>query len=384
MPKEIYLDNAATTPVDEEVFKEMEPYFCKEFGNPGSFNAVGLRAKTAVQSARERIAKILNCKTSEIVFTGSGTESDNLALKGAARALKNKGNHIITMRIEHDAVLNTCKALEKEGFEVTYLDVNDQGIVDPNAIKKAITDKTILISIMYANNEIGTIQPIKEIAAIAKTSGIKFHTDACQATGYLDINVEELGIDLMTLNGSKVYGPKGIGLLYVKTGTKVQPIIHGGGHERGLRSGTENVPGIVGFAKALEIAQTSKADETERVKKLRDKLIEGLLKIPHTQLNGHAQSRLPNNVNIAFKKIEGEAILIHLEDKGIAASSGSACSSKNLEPSHVLTSIGLPRPFAHGSIRMTLGRHTTEEDIDYVIKVFPDIVEKLRMMSPLK
>ncbi len=384
MTKEIYLDNAATTPVDKEVFVEMEPYFTTEYGNPGSFNAVGLRAKTAVSNAREKIAKLLNCKTNEIVFTGSGTESDNLALKGCARAMKAKGNHIITMKIEHDAVLSTCKALEKEGFEVTYLDVSNEGLVAIEDVKKAITDKTILISIMYANNEIGTIQPIKEIAAIAKEKGIKFHTDACQATGYLNIDVQDLGIDLMTLNASKVYGPKGVGLLYVKTGTQIQPIIHGGGHENGLRSGTENVPGIVGFAKALELAQESKESESKRVTKLRDKLIDGLLKINNTQLNGSAKLRLPNNVNIAFKKIEGEAILLHLDDKGIAAASGSACSSKNLEPSHVLTSIGLPHAIAHGSIRMTLGKHTIEEDIDYVLEVFPEIVSKLRMMSPIK
>lgn len=381
---EVYLDNAATTPVDKEVMGCMEPYFCREYGNPGSFNTIGLRARHAVDDARMRIAKVLGCKASEIIFTGSGTESDNLALKGAARALKGRGNHIITTKIEHDAVLSTCRALEKEGFDITYADVNEHGLVDPEHIKKAITTNTILISIIYASNEIGTIQPIREIASIAKEKGIRLHTDACQAAGYLNINVDDLGIDLMTINASKIYGPKGIGLLYARTGTILQPMIHGGGHEHGLRSGTENVPCIIGFAKALEKAQEIREEESKRATVLRDELIEGLSSIEGTSLNGHPKRRLPNNVNMSFKGIEGEAILLHLDDNGIYASSGSACSSRKLEPSHVLKAIGLPHNIAHGSIRLTLGKHTTEEDIRYVLEVFPGIVEKLRAMSPIK
>jgi cysteine desulfurase len=382
----IYLDNAATTYMDPRVRKEMEKYFEKEFGNPNSFHEMGLRARKAVEKSREKVAKILNARPEEIVFTGSGTESINLAIKGVARANRDKGKHIITSKIEHHAVLDTCGYLEKyEGFKVTYLDVDKYGLVNPKDLEKSIRKDTILITIMYANNEIGTIQPIGEIGKIARKRNIYFHTDACQAGGYLDINVKKLNVDLLTLNGSKIYGPKGTGILYIRSGTRIHPIIHGGGQEFGLRSGTENVPGIVGFAKALEIAQRERRKESKRLIKLRDKLIKGITtKIPKSFLNGHPTKRLPNNVNVSILDIEGEALLLYLNRNGIYASTGSACTSKSLDPSHVITAIGLPYEAAHGSIRFSLGRKTKEKDIDRVLDVLPRIVEKLRSMSPVR
>ena len=380
----IYLDYAATTYVDARVKKEMDSYFIKEFGNPGSFNTYGLNVKKAVDFARNKIAEILGARPNEMIFTGSGTESINLALKGIARALKEKGNHIITQKTEHHAVLETCNFLEEEGFEVTYLNVDKYGLINLNELKTAIKPSTILISIMYANNEIGTIQPIKEIAEIAKEHSILFHTDACQAAGFLDLNVNSLGVSLMTLNGSKIYGPKGTGILYVKSGTLIKPIVHGGGQEFGLRSGTENVPGIIGFAKALEIAQNDKEKESRRLTRLRDCLIKGLLKnIPKTILNGHPSQRLPNNVNVSILDIEGESLLLYLNESGICAATGSACASKSLEPSHVILATGLPYEAAHGSIRFTLGRKTKKSDIKKVLEVMPGLVEKLRQMSPV-
>ena len=380
----IYLDYAATTYVDPAVRKEMGQYFTKEFGNPGSFNSYGLNAKKALDDARSRIARVLNAESSEIIFTGSGTESINLAIKGVAKALKEKGNHIITQKTEHHAVLETCLALEADGYEVTYLDVDEHGLIDLKTLESSIRPGTILISVMYANNEIGTVQPIKESAAIAKRHNVLFHTDACQAAGFLDLDVKNLGVDLMTLNGSKIYAPKGTGLLYVKKGTPIRPIIDGGGQEFGLRSGTENVPGMIGFAKALEIAQSEKEKESKRLSKLRDCLIKGLLKnIPKTILNGHPKQRLPSNVNVSILDIEGEALLLYLNESGICAATGSACASKSLEPSHVILATGLPYEAAHGSIRFTLGRKTKKADIKKVLDVMPGLVEKLRQLSPV-
>jgi len=382
---EIYLDHAATTYVDERVKEAMDRYFSDEYGNPGSFNTVGLRAKNAMDESREKISNILNCTPTEIIFTGSGTESINLAIKGFVKANKNKGNHIITQKTEHEAVLETCNYLEKEeGIKVTCLDVDEYGLVKLEELEKAITNETILVSIMYANNEIGTVQNIKEISEICKKHKVKFHTDACQAAGYLDIDVQNLGIDLMSLNGSKLYGPKGIGLLYARRGTIIKPIIHGGGQEFGLRSGTENIPYIVGFAKALEIAQREREYEVTRLINLRDYLINNILEnIPKTFLNGHPSSRLPNNVNITFLDVEGEAIMLMMNEYGICASSGSACTSKSLDPSHVILAIGLPYEAAHGSIRFTLGKRTTKEGIDKLLKVLPGIIGYLRQVSPV-
>ncbi|MFC2142807.1 cysteine desulfurase family protein [Candidatus Aenigmatarchaeota archaeon] len=380
MKKTIYLDNAATTPVRKEVKKEMDKYFSKEFGNPGSFNTLGLNASQSLSKARKKIAKIINAEPSEIIFTGSGTESINLAIKGICRK---KGKHIITSSVEHHAVLHTCKALEKEGFDVTYLDVDKYGLVDPKEIEKNIRKDTILVSIIYANNEIGTIQPIHEISKITKKHGILFHTDACQAAS-LNVDVKKLGVDLLSFNGSKIYAPKGVGMLFVKKRTQIKPIIHGGSQEFGLRAGTENVPYIVGFAKALELAQKEKYKENRRLEKLRNKLIKGILKtIPKTFLNGHPVKRLPNSANITFLDIEGEALILYLNEHGIQVSTGSACTSHKLAPSHVILATGLPYEAAHGSVRFSLGKDTTEKDVDYVLKVLPGLVKKIRKISPV-
>jgi cysteine desulfurase len=398
--KNIYLDYAATTPIRKEVMEAMLPYFFDKFGNPSSFHSPGKIAKDAVEAARERVAKILNCRTAEIVFTGGGTESDNLAVLGAARANKDKGKHIIASKIEHPAVLDSCKKLEKEGFEISYIPVGKDGIIKLDEFKKALRKDTILVNVMYANNEIGAIQPIAEIAKIIRNFRNStspnpslerrgaafpyFHTDACQAAGALSLDVAKLGVDLLTLNGSKIYGPKGTGALYVKKGVKIEPLIFGGGQEFGFRSGTENVPAIAGLAKALELAQKEKEKEGARLIKLRDKLIRGILKnISGSFLNGHPSFRLPNNANISIPKVEGEAMVLYLDSKGVYASTGSACSSRSLRPSHVLTAIGLNDELAHGSLRFTLGRSTTGEDIEFVIKILPGIVKKLREVSSL-
>ncbi|MEK6893607.1 MAG: cysteine desulfurase NifS [Nanoarchaeota archaeon] len=383
MKQEIYFDNAATTPVDKRVLNEMLPYFSDIYGNPGSFHNKGKKAKEAVEDARSRIAKILNCKSKEIIFTSGGTESINFALKGIAFTNKSRGNHIITSEIEHHAVLHTCDFLEKNGFQLTYLKVDKFGLVNPKDVESAITDKTILVSIMYANNEIGTIEPIAEIGKICRQKKVYLHTDACQAAEALDLSVSNLNVDLMTLNGSKIYGPKGVGILYLKEGIKIEPLIHGGGQEFDLRSGTENVPFIIGFAKALEISQEERKKESERLIKLRDALIDGLLKIPKTKLNGHPSLRLPNNINVSFLDIEGEAMLLYLNEKGVYASTGSACASKSLETSHVLRAIGLPYEASHGSLRFSLGKYTTLAEIKYLLKIMPKIVETLRKISPL-
>lgn len=373
------MDYAATTPVAPEVLKAMQPFLNEEFGNPGSFNTLGMKARDAVDAARSTIAQVLHTKTSEIIFTAGGTESINLAIKGVMRGNKEKGSHLITTKIEHQAVLQTCQYLEKyENVEVTYLDVNEQGYVNPQDVEKAIKKNTILISVMYANNEIGSIQPLAEIGSIAHKHGIIFHTDACQA-GLLELDVTKLNIDLLSLNGSKIYGPKGTGILYKKSGIPLHPIIHGGGQEQNLRSGTENVSGIVGFATALSLLQKKRNKESERLALLQKKLMEGILKtIPNTLLNGPKENRLPGNISITFGNVDTEALLIALNDAGIYASSGSACTSKKIGASHVLLATGASAKRAEGTIRFTLGHYTTEQDIDYVLKTIPNIVKKLR------
>ena len=380
----IYLDHAATTPVRKEVLEEMTPYFSKKYGNASSLYSLGREANKALQEARGRVADVINAMPEEIYFTSGGSEADNTALKGLAFANKDKGNHIIISSIEHDAVLNTCKFLEETGFEVTYLPVDKYGFVDCEDIERVITKKTILISVMHANNEIGTIEPIANIGSLAQEKGVYFHTDAVQTFGKIPIDVEKMGIDLLSASSHKIYGPKGVGALYVKKGIEIQPLIHGGGHENGLRSGTENVAGIVGFGKAAELAENERAIDAGREIKLRDKLIKGTLKIKNSYLNGHPTIRLPNNANFSFKFIEGEGLVLDLDSHGIAASTGSACSSKSLEPSHVLLSIGLKHEEAHGSLRLTLGRDTNDRDINYVLKVLPKSVERLRKISPYK
>ncbi len=390
--KIVYLDNAATTKTDPRVVEAMLPYFSEIYGNPSSLYSLGHKSKIALDKARGDIAEIIGADLDEIVFVSGGTESDNLALFGVARANKDKGKHIITTQIEHHAVLHACERLQKEGFEVTYLPVDRYGVVDLDALKSSLREDTVIVSIMYANNEIGTIQPISEISKIISDFREKhnlktpyFHTDACQASGYLNLKVNDLGVDLMTLNGSKVYGPKGVGLLYVKKGTKIEPLMYGGGQERNLRSGTENLPAIVGFAEALKIAENEKERESKRVLKLAERLKNGILNsIPKTFLNGHPKNRLPNNVNITILDIEGEALILHLDSYGICVSTGSACTSQSLDPSHVILATGLPYEAAHGSIRFTLGRFNTEKDVDYVLNVLPGIVEKLRKISPTR
>jgi cysteine desulfurase len=383
MKKTIYLDHAATTYVDSKVKKEIDRCYEEVYGNPGSLHSIGRDAQELMDSSREKVAELLNCEPKEIIFTSGGTESINLAIKGVAFK-KGKG-HIITSKIEHPAVIETCKFLEKKGFSITYLDVDKFGLINPKDLEKEIKQDTMLISIMYANNEIGTIEPIKEIGRIARKNKIVFHTDACQAAGTLDLDVNQLNVDLMTLNGSKVYGPKGIGILYKSKDVRLEPLIHGGGQEFGLRSGTENVPGIVGFTKALELAQKNKVKENTRLVKLRDYLISSVLKkIDKSFLNGHPKKRLPNNVNISFLDIEGESALLYLDHKGIEVSTGSACSSQKLEISPVLHAIGLIHDAAHGSIRFTLGNKTTKKELDDTIKELKEIIESLRRISPIK
>ena len=394
--REVYLDHAATTYLDPRVKEAMEPYWEVEFGNPSSLYRPGRRAKEALDSAREKIALILSCRPEELIFTGGGTEAINLAIFGVARFYKEQGRHIITTKIEHHAVLHSLEALQKEGFEVTYLDVDEDGLVDPEKLKASIRPDTILVSIMYANNEIGTIEPLEEVGKIIKqvraerkTAGnltpIFFHTDACQAAGALDLDVQKLGVDLLAMNGSKIYGPKGVGCLFIKKGVRVKPLIYGGGQENNLRSGTENVPGIIGFAKALEIAHAEKEKENARLIELRDYFINRLLnEIPKVVLNGHPIKRLPNNINVSVLDIEGEAVILYLDEKGIYCSTGSACTSITLDPSHVILALGRPYEYAHGSIRFTLGKRTTKEDIDYVMQIFPGVVEKLRQISPVR
>ena len=382
--KNVYIDYAATTYVKPEVLEEMMPFFTEKYGNPSSFYGISRETKMAIDKARNRVAKALNCDLNEVYFTGGGSEADNWAIKGIASAHRKKGNHIITTKIEHHAVLHTCEYLEKQGFEVTYLNVDKEGFIDLEELKNAITDKTILVSIMFANNEIGTIQPIKEIGKICRERKVFFHTDAVQAVGNIPIDVKEMNIDLLSLAGHKIYGPKGIGALYIRKGVRIDNLIHGGGQERARRAGTENTPSVVGLGKAIELATENLEEHNKKLVVLRDKLIDGLLKVPHTRLNGpRGDKRLPGNVNITFEFIEGESILLSLDFEGVCASSGSACTSGSLDPSHVLLAIGLPHEKAHGSLRLTLGDGSTEEDVDYVLEVVPPIIERLRKMSPL-
>lgn len=385
MEKNVYLDHAATTYVKKEVLNEMMPYFTESFGNPSSIYKLGQENRKAVDKAKDQIATAIGATPNEIYFTAGGCEADNWVVKGIAFANKNKGNHIITSSIEHPAMINACKFLEKNGFEVTFLGVDENGQVRPEELKKAIKPTTVLISIMFANNEIGTIQPIKELAEIAKEHGIYFHTDAVQAVGSIKIDVKNLGIDMLSMSAHKFYGPKGIGCLYIKKGTRIDNLIHGGGQEQGKRAGTENVPAIVGMGKAIELAYEHFDENYEKIFALREKLITGILNnIPHVRLNGHRTERLPGNTNFSFSFIEGESLLLMLNMKGVSGSSGSACSSGSLDPSHVLLAIGLDHGTAHGSLRLSIGTENTEEDIDYVLEVLPGIVDRLREMSPLK
>ena len=386
----VYLDHAGTTPLDSKVLEAMVPYFTQHFGNPSSLHSVGQEARYALDEARERVAGVLNCRPREIVFTAGGTESDNAAIHGVATALHETGNHIVTSSVEHHAVLHACQYLESQGFEVTYLSVDADGMVQPEAVYNAINERTTLVTIMYGNNEIGTINPISEIAKSVKKRAeelsrtIVFHTDAVQAAGYLSLDVAELGVDLLSLSGHKFHGPKGTGVLYMKRGSPYLPLIHGGGQERDRRSGTENIPGIIGLSLALEAADTVREETSQRCAALRDRIIDSVLQqIPGSRLNGHATQRLPNNANFSFTGVEGEPILLGLDMAGIAASSGSACSSGSLEPSHVLLALGQSAEIARGSLRLTLGRDNTEDEVEYLLGVLVDLVQRLRQLPSL-
>ncbi|MGM0471273.1 MAG: cysteine desulfurase NifS [Bacillota bacterium] len=382
----VYLDNAATTPTDPEVVKAMQPYFNNKFGNASSVHSFGRETRQQVDEAREQVAKLVGADSAEeIIFTSGGTEADNLAIKGIAMENRNQGKHIITTTIEHHAVLEPCEYLEEyHNFDVTYLPVNEDGLVDSADVKEAIREDTILVSIMLANNEVGSIQPIKEIGEILADQDVYFHTDAVQAIGSIPVDVNELNVDLLTLSAHKFNGPKGVGAIYIRKGTKISSFMHGGAQERGLRASTENVPAIIGLGKAAEIAEEELEEKNKRLIKLRDKLITGITEsIDEVQLNGHPTKRLPQNVNISIRYIEGESLLLNLDLEGIAASSGSACTSGSLDPSHVLLAMDIPHEIAHGSLRLTLGKYNTEEEIDYVLEKLPEIVDKLRSMSPI-
>jgi len=382
--RRIYLDHAATTPTRPEVVKAMLPFFTDAFGNPSSIYSYGQEARGAVEEARTKVAELIGARSEEIIFTSGGTEADNYALEGVAYANERKGNHVITTSIEHHAVMEVCKFLERRGFRITYLPVDKYGLVDPDDVRKAITDKTILISVIHANNEVGTIEPVEEIGKIAREAGVCFHTDAVQTVGHIPVNVDKLRVDLLAISAHKLYGPKGVGALYVRKGTRLVSLMHGGEQEKRRRAGTENVPAIVGLGKAVELAGQEMGKEAERLAYLRDKLIKGLLeKIDHIRLNGHPTRRLPNNVNVSVDFVEGESMLLNLDLEGICASTGSACSSASLEPSHVLLALGLSPEQAHGSLRFTLGRENTEADVERVLEVLPGIVARLRAMSPL-
>jgi len=381
----VYLDHSATTPVHPKVLEAMLPYYQDEYGNASSLHRLGRNARLALDQAREKVAAALHARSDDIYFTSGGTEGDNLAIKGTAFALRDRGRHIITSQIEHEAVLNTCGYLEKNGFEVTYLPVDGHGSVGLDDLKKAVTDQTILISIMHANNEVGTIQPIAEIGALARERGIVFHTDAVQTVGKIPVDIKDLNVDLLAMSGHKFYGPKGVGAIYMRRGVKVSPLAHGGHHENWKRAGTENVPGIVGLAAALEACVAEMEETAEREGQLRDALQKGIQeKVEAVRINGHPDRRLPGSLSVCFEALEGEALILSLDLKGIAASTGSACSSGSLEPSHVLKAMGIPIEIAHGSARFTLGRSNTREEIDYVLEVLPDIVERLRTMSPVR
>lgn len=377
----VYLDHAATTPVAPEVLERMLPYFSDRFGNPSSIYGLGRQSLAALDEAHEVVADVLGCRPTEIVFTGGGSEADNLAIKGIAYASRRRGNHIVTTAIEHHAVLHTCQQLERDGYRVTYLPVDGYGRVDPAALEAALTDETALVTMMFANNEIGTLQPIAEIGKICRERRIPFHTDAVQAGGLMDLNVRDLNVDLLSLSAHKFYGPKGVGILYIRQGTRVQPQVLGGSQERNRRAGTENVPGIVGAAAALRLARDERATEAPRLLALRDQLIAGVLKIPDTQLTGHPMLRLPNSASFALAGVEGESLLLNLDLIGVAASSGSACTTGSVEPSHVLAALGLSAQEARGHLRLTLGHSTTTDDISFVLERLPGIVEKLRALS---
>lgn len=383
--RKVYLDHSATTPVRPEVAELMMTYLTTHYGNPSSIHSFGREAKKALETAREQVASLIGADNpSEIIFTSGGTEADNLAILGVAYAYAKKGKHLITSTIEHHAVLDTFKYLEKQGFKVTYVPVDSEGLVNPQDVEEAITDETTLISIMHVNNEVGTIQPIEEIGKIARSRGIIFHSDGVQSAGKIPVDVNKLNVDLFTVSSHKIYGPKGVGCLYVRKGVRIEPQLHGGGQERKRRPGTENLPGIVGFGKAAELIAQELEQEMVRQTELRDMLIDGILeKIPHVKINGHREKRIPGNVNVSIQYVEGESLLLSLDMKGICASSGSACTSGSLDPSHVLLAMGIPHEIAHSSLRMTLGRDNTKEDIQYVLEVLPPIVERLRSMSPL-
>ena len=382
--RKVYLDNAATTALSPKVLEKMMPYLTDIYGNASSPHSFGQTARIGVEHAREQVARAINADPSEIVFTGCGTESDNTVLFGVAERYAKKGDHIITTNVEHHAILHSCAALEKKGIKVTYLPVDKDGLVTPEQVRDAITDKTILVSVMFANNEVGTIMPIPEIAAVCHEKGVLFHTDAVQAAGHIPIDVKAMGIDMLSISGHKFHGPKGVGVLYERKGIRLPSYIIGGEQEKGRRAGTENVAGIVGLGEALELAVTNMSETSARMTRMRDRLIEGIeATIPEVKLNGHRTKRLPNNVNFSIKYIEGESILLMLDMAGIAASSGSACPSGSLDPSHVLLALGLTHEVAHGSVRMTLGDDTTDEDIDYVLETLPKVAHRLRAMSPI-
>lgn len=377
----IYLDHGATTKMHPEVLETIMPYMTEVYGNPSSIHFFGREVRKALEEAREKVAKAIGAEPREIIFTSGGTESDNLAIRGVARAMHKKGNHIITSAVEHHAVIDTCKALQDEGFEITTVPVDEYGLVDVKDVEAAITDQTILITIMMGNNEVGTVMPVAEIGKLARERGITFHTDAVQAIGSLPVNVNDIQCDLLSMSAHKFYGPKGVGALYVRKGTKLKVYSFGGVQERKMRPGTENVPGIIGMGKAIELATTDLEQKTAKVRKLRDRLIEGLMQIEHTKLNGHPEQRLPGSVNVSIQYVEGESLILSLDLKGIAASSGSACTSGSLDPSHVLMAMGMDHQTAHGSLRLTLGRENTVEEIDYVLEVIPEVVTRLRSMS---
>ncbi len=380
----IYMDHSATTPVDKRVLDFMLPYFGEKYGNASSLHSLGQEAKKAIEEARVKVAKVIHADPSEIYFTSGGTESNNFAIKGVSFADKDKGKHIITTKIEHDCVLNTCKWLEKRGFEVTYLDVDKHGLIDIGDLESSLREDTILVSITHANNEIGTVQDMVEIGKTVKESNAYLHTDAVQSVTKLPVDVKKMNLDMLSISSHKIFGPKGVGCLHIRKGVKIDPLMHGGGHEGGLRSGTENVSGIVGFGEAMKIGEEERPKVMPRLQKLRDKIIDNVLKIDNTWLNGHPQKRLPINANFSFKFIEGESLVLLLDAKGIEVSTGSACSSKSLKPSHVLLTIGLKPEEAHGSLRLTLGKDSTEKDADYLLEVLPEVVSELRKMSPFK
>lgn len=381
--RKVYLDYAATTPMHPQVIDAMQSFFAEHYGNPSSLHSIGQYAQEAIEKARVKVANSMSAEPAEIIFTSGGTESDNAAIKGVAYALQSKGNHIITSRIEHHAVLETCRFLEKQGYEITYLEVDKYGIVDPDDVKRAMTDKTILVTIMHANNEVGAIEPIEEIGVLCQSKDVYLHTDAVQSFGALDIDVNKLGVDLLSISAHKFYGPKGVGVLYIRKGTRILPLLHGGGQENHKRASTHNVPGVVGLGRAVELAIAEREERVKHYVKLRDRTIKIFEDIDDTWLNGHPKNRLPNNCNVIVRYVEGESMLLKLDSVGIEVATGSACSSGSLEPSHVLLAMGISREDSHGSLRLTVGRLTTDQDLDYTAEQLPRVIEELRKMSPM-